>query len=233
MNFDKILSPELKNSIDDFSNKMKEQMEANSELTSGEAASKASATTTTPTEQQQQEQPSYGENLGNLLGAFHNIIKDDPTIVDRTLNTLKETTGGQEGIMGMLGGLLGGGGNQEGMSQSPMDFLMQQQQGDGGGGGQQQQSLEPSFQVPEEEYIEKQVILPATHEDIENEVEKKFRIRLHPREPERKTMYRLKLERDTYVYSFWYFSEIEGEKNTLVRIALQLPDSELAVSSEE
>ncbi len=97
---------------------------------------------------------------------------------------------------------------------------------------QQQQQLEPSFQVPEEEYIEKQVLLPCTHEDIENEVEKKFRLKLHPKEPERKTMYKLKLERDTYVYSFWYFPEVEGEKNTLVRIALKLPDSETVVSAE-
>ena len=225
MNFDKILTPELKNSIDDFSNKMKQQMEANSELKPNEAASKAAGDTN--------QNSNYGENLGSLLGAFQNILKDDPKIVDRTLNTLKETTGGQDGIMGMLSGILGGGGGggtENGIpSGFPLDLL-------GGINNQQQeqQQIEPSFQVPDEDnYIEKQVILPTTHEEIENEVEKKFRLRLHPNEPERKTMYKLKLERDTYVYSFWYFSDVEGEKNTLVRIALKLPDSETVVSSDE
>ena len=219
MDLDKILSPELKNSIDDFSNKMKKEMEANSHLNSGEAAAKAATETAS--------NPNYGENLGNLLGAFQNILKDDPKIIDRTLNTLKDSTGGSEGIMGMLGGMLGGGGNQggEGFSMPPGGFPMDLL------GMQQQQSIEPSFEVPEEEHVEKQVILPCTHDDIENEVEKKFRLRLHPNEPERKTMYKLKLERDTYVYSFWYFSDVEGEKNTLVRIALKLPDSE-TVGSE-
>ena len=224
MNFDKILTPELKNSIDDFSNKMKQQMEANSELKPNEAASKAAGDTN--------QNSNYGENLGSLLGAFQNILKDDPKIVDRTLNTLKETTGGQDGIMGMLSGILGdgGGGGTENRMPSgfPLDLLgINNEQ-------QEQQQIEPSFQVPDEDsYIEKQVILPTTHEEIENEVEKKFRLRLHPNEPERKTMYKLKLERDTYVYSFWYFSDVEGEKNTLVRIALKLPDSETVVSSDE
>ncbi len=190
-------------------------MESNPELKPNEAASDAAGKT------------NYGENLGSLLGAFQNILKNDPKIVDRTLNTIKETTGGQEGIMGMLGGILGN--NQDGESSGgfPLDLLgnMQQPQ-------EQQQQIEPSFEVPENDFIEKQVILPTTHEEIENEVEKKFRLRLHPNEPERKTMYKLKLERDTYVYSFWYFSdEIDG-KNTLVRIALKLPDSETVVSSE-
>ena len=45
-------------------------------------------------------------------------------------------------------------------------------------------------------------------------------------------MYKLKLERDTYVYSFWFFPDEEGEKPTLIRIALKLPDSETVVSTE-
>lgn len=219
MNFDKILTPELKNTIDNFSDKMKKEMQKDADPKKDQNKE----TEDEPQGGETQGQPSYGQNIGNLLNAFQNVLKEDPRIIDRTVDTIRGgvfqqdengENGGMANMMGMLGSLMGGGG-------MPMP---------GVGDPTAAAASGPTFQLTDaamDDYEEKQVILPCTQEEINNEVEKKFRLRLHPDEPNRKTTYKLKLEKDTYIYTFWYFNEEEGKKNTFVRVAVQLPDSEV------
>lgn len=212
-----MLTPEIKNNIDSFSEKMKKEMEKDAPPPPPQETSDQTQQQNQQNQQNQQA-PSYGENIGSLLNAFQNVLKEDPQIIDRTVNSIRDGgifqgggENGMAGMMGMLGNIMGG-------NQAPPPPPS---------GG-------PSFQLTDgtmDDYEEKQVILPCTQEEINNEVEKKFRLRLHPNEPDRKTTYKLKLEKDTYIYTFWYFSEEKGTKNTFVRVAVKLPDSETITSS--
>lgn len=214
MDLKNILTPEIQNSIETFSNKMQKEMAENKEMTAQQAAQHAvqeTATSTTPsTSEANPAGATYGQGLGNILNAFQTILQDDPQIVDRTLQTIQSN--------GIFNGASPAGGIVS-------DLMGQFMNGGGGGAVTNENEEENSLALENsmEEHIEKQVILPATLEEVEQQKKKKFRIRLHSDEPDKKTMFELQLERNTFAYSFFYH---EVQPPILIRVAIKLPDSD-------
>lgn len=142
------------------------------------------------------------EGLGSMLEAAQKVMRDEPEILQKSLATLSKS-----GL-----NLEGSGVNMPAVLQQVMQTF-----GFGGLGGDTSSQGEEKEQKTIKDYEERDVLLPATAEQIEQEKKMKFRVRLD-REKDEKTKLEVQLEKGINAYQIWHFEE---GKKYLIRIAIQ------------
>ena len=165
-------------------------------------------------------------NMANMLTAAQSMLKTDPDFIENIAKSIPVLNGmSPENMNGEM---------VESLMQDPSALLgMVNAAGEEGGalaslassflGVGAAQNAPTATLPPSTNYFEKDVLLPASEEEIAAEKSKMFRIKgLDPRDPEKKIKYNLQLEKGVYAYQFWHQNKGDDVQDCLVRVAIEL-----------